>query len=530
MIDVNEISAYALALSSLKGIGPKAVSRITEKFPTSDSLTAASTDDLKDELGDKLSRLILTELRVTWRSKLEDSRGKICRHRDAGIIVLAINDVAYPTLLKRMADPPTLLYLRGSLSALSLHAAAVVGTRSPTSVGVKIAEKVSGFLANAGYTIVSGLAKGIDTCAHRGCLSVNGTTIAVLANPLDSRSIYPAENRSLAEEILERSGALISETPLGQLPQRSSFVQRDRIQSGLSLAVFAIQTDVDGGTMHTVRYAERDNRLLFCPIPLDGDRPESAWAGIRLLLRTNRAQPFDKATYEKVLMRLQVYEPILMSGQEIPAAKEEEPMRKHSVILSEPLFAEAEEDKREPRKEGSHKVDSTPTTLTPLERLQLANQFEILEKMKPEEAEHYASLREIVERGYTIRYEEVFNGIYDEMSLDECKYVYDVLDMHRALINSFNELKDKQGLTAEDVKFKGFDGNNESKRHGFVRYLQKEGLWTETLVADLNSHSMMTMKLYPRMLRNFEPIKQQILDSHSGNWLLTAEQIRKVIS
>ena len=265
MIDINELSAYALALSTLNGIGAKSVGRITERFPTSDALASASTDDLNHELGDRLTKILMAQLH-DWRDKLARAKDNIARHRDAGIIVLAINDVAYPPLLKRIADPPVMLYLRGSLSAIeSLKAVAVVGTRTPTSAGARVAEKVSGVLSKAGYTIVSGLAKGIDTNAHRGCLLSNGTTIAVLANPLDLRSIYPAENRPLAEEIIDRHGALISESPLGQVFHKGSFVQRDRIQSGLSLAVFAIQTDVEGGTMHTVRYAERDHRLIFCP-------------------------------------------------------------------------------------------------------------------------------------------------------------------------------------------------------------------------------------------------------------------------
>ena len=341
MIDINELSAYALALSRVNGIGPKSTVRITEIFQTSDALAAASTEDLTHGLGDKLGRLLMAALNSNWRDKLADARADIARHRDAGIVVLAINDVAYPPLLKQIADPPAVLYLRGSLSALSSRAVAVVGTRTPTSNGMLIAERLSGVLAQAGYTVVSGLAKGIDTQAHRGCLLANGATVAVLANPLDSRSIYPAENRPLAEEILDRSGALVSETPLGQMPQRSSFVQRDRIQSGLSLAVFAIQTDVEGGTMHTVRYAERDGRLLFCPRPLDGDTPETPWAGIHMLLRTNRAQPFDKTTYDEVLSRLQTHETVLTSGREKPV--EDAKATQTQTTFPDSLFEEASE-------------------------------------------------------------------------------------------------------------------------------------------------------------------------------------------
>ena len=170
------------------------------------------------------------------------------------------------------------------------------------------------------------------------------------------------------------------------------------------------------------------------------------------------------------------------------------------------------------------------TTLTPAERLQLINQFRILEKLYPEDAEHYAESRGIIAHGYTIQYEEVFNEVYEEMDIEECQYVFDVLDLYRTLTRSFDALTDKKGLTSENVRFQGFDGNNESRRHAFAEHLRKQGKWTETLTGRLNSHSKITMSLYPRMLAKFEPIQEQILASHTGNWELTAEQIREVIS
>jgi uncharacterized protein YfbU (UPF0304 family) len=175
-------------------------------------------------------------------------------------------------------------------------------------------------------------------------------------------------------------------------------------------------------------------------------------------------------------------------------------------------------------------MDTSVTTLTPVERLTLANQLQILEKLDSVNAEDYKRQRDIIVHGYTIQYDEVFTEIHDEMSVEECRYVYDVLDLYRVLIRSYQELKDKEGLIAVDVKFKGFDGNNESKRWAFAEHLKKEGRWTETLTGGLNSHSINTMSLYPKMLDRFEPIQQAILDSHSGNWIITADQIKKVIN
>jgi uncharacterized protein YfbU (UPF0304 family) len=116
------------------------------------------------------------------------------------------------------------------------------------------------------------------------------------------------------------------------------------------------------------------------------------------------------------------------------------------------------------------------------------------------------------------------------MNVEECRYVYDVLNLYRILIRSYEALDDKKGLTPEDVRFRGFDGNNESKRWAFTQHLKDQGKWTETLTGGLNSHSETTMSLYPRMLEKFEPIRERIIASHSGKWLLTADQIKEIIS
>jgi uncharacterized protein YfbU (UPF0304 family) len=174
-------------------------------------------------------------------------------------------------------------------------------------------------------------------------------------------------------------------------------------------------------------------------------------------------------------------------------------------------------------------LEKPVTSLTPFERLTLMNQLAILKKLDPDSGEDYEDQIEILHSGYTIRYGEVFQSVFEEMPLDECEYVYDVLDMHRTLINSFNGLADKQGLDADDVRFRGFDGNNETKRWAFAEYLQKKGLWKETLVGGMNSHSIMTVDRYRLMLERYEPIKQEILDSHMGNWQLTAAQIKTII-
>jgi uncharacterized protein len=172
-----------------------------------------------------------------------------------------------------------------------------------------------------------------------------------------------------------------------------------------------------------------------------------------------------------------------------------------------------------------------PSSLSRVERLQLVNQFEILEKLDPDHARFYAEKREILERGYTVLYEQVFQGIFsEEMSMNECNYVFDVLDMHRDLINGYEGLEDKAGLTPEDVAFRGFDGNNESQRYGFVLHLREAGKWQESLSkGSLNSHTQSTIHRYPPMLERWKKFRDQLRENPGARWELTADQIKEII-
>lgn len=176
-------------------------------------------------------------------------------------------------------------------------------------------------------------------------------------------------------------------------------------------------------------------------------------------------------------------------------------------------------------------ADNNPRTLTVLERLQLANQFAILEELVDEnEKDHYAKCREIMESGYTIMYGEVFQGISDELPQDYCEFVFDVLDMHRDLMTSFEQLKDKESIDPSQVNFRGFDGNNESELMGFLTFLKGQGRWSETLEkCPLNSH-FPTVDRYQAMLRNWKPIRDKYKGDLGTDWHnLTAEEIKQVL-
>ena len=137
-----------------------------------------------------------------------------------------------------------------------------MGTREPTPFGKETAQRLGCTAAEAGYVIVSGLALGCDTHAHEGCLKARGIGVAVLAHGPDT--VHPAANRDLADRLLESGGCLTSEHPAGTRPARAAFAERNRIQSGLSDGVLVIETDVKGGTMHTVRFARTQGRALAC--------------------------------------------------------------------------------------------------------------------------------------------------------------------------------------------------------------------------------------------------------------------------
>lgn len=177
-----------------------------------------------------------------------------------GIRIITHDDPGYPELLSNIHDPPVLLYVRGGISSADVNAIAIVGTRYPTSYGVKAAERLGGGLAERGITVVSGLARGIDAVAHRAAIRAGGRTIAVLGCGVDV--VYPPEHGRLYDEIAE-SGAVISEYPPGARPERWNFPVRNRIISGLSLGTVVVEAAAGSGSLITARYAADQGREVF---------------------------------------------------------------------------------------------------------------------------------------------------------------------------------------------------------------------------------------------------------------------------
>jgi DNA processing protein len=211
---------------------------------------------------------------------LDHASERLEQYRAAGVTVLTFFDEHYPDRLRDLPDPPPVLYLRGDRGLLTRERlVAVVGTREPTRFGTTAATELTTSLAENGWGIVSGLAKGIDTISHQTALKTGAPTIAVMGGGLDR--IYPAENKNLASRILDEGGLLLSEQPFGAQPRPQNLIARDRLQSGLSVAVLVAQCGIQSGTMHTARFAAGQGRPLFCPVPHSDN---GASDGLRALL------------------------------------------------------------------------------------------------------------------------------------------------------------------------------------------------------------------------------------------------------
>ena len=177
-----------------------------------------------------------------------------------GAAILTYQDPGYPQRLLTIYDYPPLLYVRGRLTEADELAVAVVGSRRASSYGRKVAQNIAAGLAQRGVTVISGLARGVDSVAHRGVLAVGGRTVAVLGSGIDV--IYPAENKALAGQIVQ-NGAVISEFPPGSEPEAGHFPRRNRIISGLSMGVVVVEARVRSGALLTARFALDQNREVF---------------------------------------------------------------------------------------------------------------------------------------------------------------------------------------------------------------------------------------------------------------------------
>jgi DNA processing protein len=246
---------YRIAFSHVPGIGRVKLSLLESYFGDLEQAWHASPIQLKAANLDTKAIDSLAKVRSTL--DLDEEEGKLAKYN---VKALALDDPAYPPRLKEIYDYPPLLYVRGEILPEDECAVAVVGTRRPTMYGKQAAEEITADLARSKITIVSGLAAGVDSVAHRAALQAGGRTIAVAACGLDL--VYPGSHVALARQIMER-GALVSEFALGTKPKAEHFPQRNRIISGMSLGVLVVEADDHSGALITARKALEHNRDVF---------------------------------------------------------------------------------------------------------------------------------------------------------------------------------------------------------------------------------------------------------------------------
>ncbi|MEC8825357.1 MAG: DNA-processing protein DprA [Verrucomicrobiota bacterium] len=256
-----------LALNLLPGIGPIRARRLLEAFPQPQDVISASEKDLQQIPG--IGREMARSIRG-WED-LIDLAEEQRRMADHGITTVTLEDSDYPPALREIHDSPFLLYVKGQIEPCDAAAVGVVGSRRMTHYGREQARKLSFQLARAGFTIISGLARGIDTAAHEAALAAEGRTIAVLGSGIGN--IYPAENDVLANRVAE-NGAVISEFPVLYVPDKQSFPLRNRIVSGMSEGLLVIEAPGRSGSLITANQALEQGRTVFA-VPGPIDRPNS---------------------------------------------------------------------------------------------------------------------------------------------------------------------------------------------------------------------------------------------------------------
>src|SRR3984885_9894340 len=245
-----------LALTLPPGVGPKRILKAAQTLQNVSRLFCLSLTELESLNFPAPSAQFL----FSGKARI-DAEQELERVRQQGAAILTYEDADYPDRLREIFDPPPVLWALGDVKLLARPAIAVVGTRHPTPYGTGMAEVLARDLASHRIVILSGMARGVDTAAHRGALAAGGSTVAVWGTGVDV--IYPKENKSLAENILVAGGAIISEYKLGTFPAPQNFPKRNRILSGMSIGVLVVEAGENSGTRVTARCALEQDRDVY---------------------------------------------------------------------------------------------------------------------------------------------------------------------------------------------------------------------------------------------------------------------------
>jgi len=247
---------YWLALRRVHGVGPRTCRLLIDKFGSPEKIFSLSADEIGAAGVARNAARAIVEFR-----DFEPLEKELCELPNLGARMIKWTDDDYPANLRQIADPPPFLFVRGTASLTDPNCIAIVGARAASDIGRRMAQRLGLELAAKGFTVVSGLARGIDGEAHQGALDAHGKTLAVLGCGVDV--IYPPEHRKLADAIIAGGGALISELPIGSQPLAENFPTRNRILSGLCLGVVIVEAAEKSGSLITARMALEQDRQVF---------------------------------------------------------------------------------------------------------------------------------------------------------------------------------------------------------------------------------------------------------------------------
>jgi DNA processing protein len=339
---------YWIAFGRVPQIGRARFSLLEAHFGSLEDAWRADAGALQAAglTGNALSALLAARDGISPEGELEQLERQ-------GVRALSWHDEQYPPRLKEIFDRPPVLYVRGQLTAADEWAVAIVGTRRATVYGRQAAEELSDGLARNGITVVSGLARGIDTIGHRATLAAGGRTVAALACGLDM--VYPPENLRLAQEVIDH-GALVSDYPLGTQPRSEYFPRRNRIMVGLSLGVLVVEGDMKSGALITARQALDENREVFA---VPGSIYSPTFRGTNWLIQTGQAKLVTRV--DDILEELN----LTMAAHQIEAKEvlpsDETEARLLRVLSSEPIHID------EVRREIGLPIDAVSSALAMLE-------------------------------------------------------------------------------------------------------------------------------------------------------------------
>jgi DNA processing protein len=253
-LDENQLAWLALALAP--GLGPKRILDAVQQLGSAARIFELRLTELEGLNFPAESAQFIFDGKARAAAESEWTRVSAL-----GATIASYGCEAYPERLREIYDPPPVLWVRGETSLLSRPSIAIVGTRHPTPYGSGVAEMLARDLSARRLLVVSGMARGIDSCAHKGALAARMPTVAIWGTGIDV--VYPKENKKLAEEIISTGGAIVSEVPLGTFPAPQNFPRRNRILSGISIAVLVVEAAENSGTRVTARCAAEQNRDLF---------------------------------------------------------------------------------------------------------------------------------------------------------------------------------------------------------------------------------------------------------------------------